>query len=91
MKLMLKPPGTKRLKLICDVPLSTSAFKFNLRHYITAVCQMFVPFFAGRLTDSITVVGDNTHPRFSLTRPVLATDRRSDADQHIPRKVLTLS
>jgi hypothetical protein len=29
----LKPPGTKRLKLECDVLLSTSAFKFNLRRY----------------------------------------------------------
>jgi hypothetical protein len=29
----LKPPGTKRLKLNCDVLLSTSAFKFNLRRY----------------------------------------------------------
>jgi 4-hydroxy-3-methylbut-2-enyl diphosphate reductase IspH len=29
----LKPPGTKRLKLNCDILLSTSAFKFNLRRY----------------------------------------------------------
>ena len=29
----LKPPGTKRLKVNCDVLLSTSAFKFNLRRY----------------------------------------------------------
>ena len=27
----LKAPGTKRLELNCDVPLSTSASKFNLR------------------------------------------------------------
>jgi hypothetical protein len=33
-KLKLKPPGTKRLKLMCDILLSTSAFKFNLRRYI---------------------------------------------------------
>ena len=32
----LKPPGTKRLKLNCDVLLSTSAFKFNLRRYSAA-------------------------------------------------------
>ena len=32
-KPMLKPPGTKRLKLNCDVLLSTSAFKINLRRY----------------------------------------------------------
>ena len=29
----MKLPGTKRLKLNYDVLLSTSAFKFNLRHY----------------------------------------------------------
>jgi hypothetical protein len=29
----LKPPGTKRLKLKCDEPLSDFAFKFNLRRY----------------------------------------------------------
>jgi hypothetical protein len=28
-----KPPGTKRLKVNCDVLLSTSAFKLNLRRY----------------------------------------------------------
>ena len=33
MKPKLKPPGTKRLKLKCDILLSTSAFKFNLRRY----------------------------------------------------------
>jgi hypothetical protein len=31
----LKPPGTKRLKLNCDVLLSTSALRFNLRRYST--------------------------------------------------------
>jgi hypothetical protein len=34
MKPNLKPPGTKRLKVTCDIMLSTSAFKFNLRRYI---------------------------------------------------------
>jgi hypothetical protein len=29
----LKPPRNKRLKLICDILLSTSAFKFKLRRY----------------------------------------------------------
>ena len=36
MKPKLKPPGAKRLKLNCNVPLSTSAFKFNLRRYNSA-------------------------------------------------------
>ena len=29
----LKPPGTKRLKLNCHMPLSDHAFKFKLRRY----------------------------------------------------------
>ena len=35
MKPKLTPPGTQRLKLMCDMLLSTSAFKFNLRRYRT--------------------------------------------------------
>ena len=35
-KPMLKPPGTKRLKLKCDVLLSSFAFKINLRRSIKA-------------------------------------------------------
>jgi hypothetical protein len=31
--IMFKPPGTKCLKLRCDILLSTSAFKFNLYRY----------------------------------------------------------
>jgi len=37
MKPKLKPPGTSSLKLKCDVMLSTSAFKFDLRRYIMSV------------------------------------------------------
>jgi len=36
MKPKLKPPGTERLKLKCDMLLSTSAFTTNLRHYNSA-------------------------------------------------------
>ena len=35
MKPMLKPPGTRHLKLKCDILVSTFAFKFNLRRYTT--------------------------------------------------------
>ena len=31
---MLKPPGTKHLKLKCDILLSTFAFKFNVRRCV---------------------------------------------------------
>ena len=34
MKPTLNPPGTKRLKLMRDMLLSTSAFKSNLHHYM---------------------------------------------------------
>jgi len=34
MKSKLKPPGTGRLKANCDIVVSPSAFKFNLRRYI---------------------------------------------------------
>jgi hypothetical protein len=34
-KSVLTPPGTKRLKLNYDKPLSKSAFKFKFHHYTT--------------------------------------------------------
>jgi hypothetical protein len=36
MKPKLKPPGSKRSKAKCEILLSTSAFKFNLRRYTSA-------------------------------------------------------
>ena len=33
MNFLLKAPGTNRLKLICDKPLYSFAFHFNLRRY----------------------------------------------------------
>jgi hypothetical protein len=38
MKPELKPPGSKLIKLKCDIMLSTSGFKFNLRRYSWATC-----------------------------------------------------
>jgi len=38
MKPKLKPPRCMRLKLKCDILLSTSAFKFNWRRYIPGNC-----------------------------------------------------
>jgi len=40
MKPMLKAPGTKRLKLYYDKPLSSVAFKFNLRRYTEAAASV---------------------------------------------------
>ena len=36
---VLKAPGTKRLKLECDVLLSTSVFESNLRQYNEVSCD----------------------------------------------------
>ena len=41
MKPMLKAPGTKRLTLKCDEPLSSFAFKFILRRYNEVVLLKF--------------------------------------------------
>ena len=43
-KPMLKPPGTKQLKLQCDTLLPIFAFKFNLRNYSwTTPCARCTP------------------------------------------------
>jgi hypothetical protein len=42
MKPNLKPPGSKRSKLECDILLSSYAFKFNLRRYIQAIVAVLV-------------------------------------------------
>jgi len=42
-KLKLKPPGTERLRLKCDILLSSSAFKSDLRRYISAVVNLRSP------------------------------------------------
>jgi hypothetical protein len=48
MKPTLKLPGTERLKLNCDVLLSISAFKSNLRSY--PVVKQFFDGFRSRVT-----------------------------------------
>jgi hypothetical protein len=40
-KPILKPPGTKRLKLECDILLLNYAFKFNLRGYMKEARKNF--------------------------------------------------
>ena len=50
MKPKLKPPGTRRLKLKCDILLSTSGFNFNLRRY-TAALKIIDFGGGGELTD----------------------------------------
>ena len=49
MKLTLKAPGSGRLKLNCDEPLSFFSFKFNLRRYVLEKS----PTSFGRLDDDV--------------------------------------
>ena len=66
MKPKLKPPGTKRLRLKCDILLSTSAFKFNLRRY-TEVSST-IEFAAYDASYEAKVVG---RCRLTVSKPVL--------------------
>ena len=52
-KPVLKPPKTKRLKVKVDEPLSSFAFKFNLRRYITDRDQHDSQEFMRMLIDSL--------------------------------------
>jgi hypothetical protein len=54
----LKAPGSERLKLNCDIMLSTSAFKFKLRRYIQDVWRHLY---------NESVAGAYSRPLFSLT------------------------
>jgi len=53
-KTKLTPPGTKRLKVKCDLLLSTSAFKINLRRY-----SMVWRFLSGYVLHSSPVVDED--------------------------------
>jgi hypothetical protein len=83
MKPMLKPPGTKHLKLNCYITLSSFAFKFNLRRYsleqkIMSICHM-----GGKLysqPDASELIGVYSHPGVkchrkagAYTRPLFST------------------
>jgi len=70
MKPMFNSPGTKRLKRSCDILLSTSACKLNLRRCIQAE-------FAGNAVDYLHRIGRtaraHTRPLFSSTSAVSDT------------------
>jgi len=63
MKPILKTPVTQRLKLTCDILLSTSAFRFNLRRY--SVGEEAVVW-CGPPPGAHLLAGGVTHP-YSLT------------------------
>ena len=58
-KSTLKPRGTICLKLKCDIMLSTSAFKFNLRHYTMVAAGLTSPLFPA---DELAVMGGFRYP-----------------------------
>jgi hypothetical protein len=66
---MLKPPGTKRLKLKYDELLSNLAFKFNLRRY-----NMVIKVMVSSRTSAVFHVFelDFKMPRFCMYIPVAA-------------------
>jgi len=61
MKPKLKPPGPKRLKLMCDILLSTFAFKFNLRRCSKVVASLTM------IASVIITAGAYTRSHFSST------------------------
>jgi hypothetical protein len=63
MKPKLRPPGTKRLKVKCDILLSTFALKLNLRRYKQAEGMAFYRVIA----PYIKKAGAYTRPLFSST------------------------
>jgi len=75
MRPKLKPPGTKCLKLKCDILLSTSAFKINSRCYNTASTSAAVALAAGlgaadgspAPSAAAVAAGAYTRPHFSST------------------------
>jgi hypothetical protein len=65
-KSMLKPPGSQRLKLNCDILSSTSAFKFDLcrYHLFPAICFVHYPAIAKIVAEE---AGAYTRPLFGST------------------------
>ena len=74
---MLTAPGTKRLVLKCDEPLSNLAFKCNLRRYHLALIPPLVPaspllyteqeVLALQYPPAVSEAGAYTRPLFSST------------------------
>ena len=62
----LKAPGTKRLELIYDGPLSNFAFKFNLRRYTECLSSDWTYINKFLVTCSIPPVGWS---RLTLSNP----------------------
>jgi hypothetical protein len=76
MKPKLKPPGTKRLKVRCDVLLSTSAFKFNLRRYIKLMRKQ------QQEQSTLSTAGAYTRSLFSSTSAVSDTQKHPTHRKH---------
>ena len=60
----LKPPGTKRLKLKYDKPLSSFAFKLNLHHYTEVAVEL------ARVQHSLGGIVWTLNPKPSTLNPI---------------------
>ena len=73
----LKAPGTKRLKLECDEPLSNFGFNFNLRRYIMG-SELFLFVLPGDGFDLASVDDDKVAGFLrTSTRPMLSSSSSS--------------
>ena len=71
MKSTLKAPGTKRLKLKYDGPLSFFAFEFNLRCYTTGTAAAFAP--RSARAPSTSASGRRSRQAGAYTRPFFSS------------------
>ena len=84
----LKPPGTKRLKLNCDVLLSTSAFKFKLRRYTMAMARTVDAALARRGFSGLVCCVDVAD--HSITRRMWAVRSDTNCSPRQPQNSMTM-
>jgi len=77
-KTTLKPPGTKRLKLKYDKPLSNFAFNFNLRRYTKEYPDLFKEEVGTQANITRRVIDTHFEPSF------LELKMTSYDEQHLP-------
>ena len=61
-KSTLKAPGTDRLKLYCDEPLSSFGFKSNLRRYTKGVTALIAAAEAGKCAAAVALCAAGMSP-----------------------------
>jgi hypothetical protein len=79
MKPRLKPPGNKRFELKCDILLSTSAFKFNLRRFSLVEFDLHA---FERDFELIDMVAREVRPA-AIPRPTMSTVHLELINRHV--------